>query len=281
LRLWRKGLQPSKGLPPKYGFNFEVFQPMANLTHGSGQFFSGTSGIVLPVPNKQAFPEEFRDKSRLAYYASLFNSLEVNSSFYKVPMAATVKRWASEVPEGFTFTFKLFKGVTHNKASAFDESVLRNFMKVICQAGDKKACLLIQFPRSNVYNIPQLKKLLLCIQKLNTGNGWKVCFEFRHASWYRKETYELLASRQAAIVIHDMPSSTPPSITPWTEIIYLRFHGVKGDYKGSYTDSFLQKQASMAKDWMATGHTVYVYFNNTIGDAVKNLMVLNRYMEKA
>ena len=66
-----------------------------------GSFYSGTSGLVLPFPNKQSCPPEFHDKPRLAYYASLFNSLEVNSSFYKVPMAATVKKWADGVPDGF------------------------------------------------------------------------------------------------------------------------------------------------------------------------------------
>ncbi|HEY8955872.1 DUF72 domain-containing protein, partial [Chitinophaga sp.] len=49
-----------------------------------GLYRSGTSGLVLPVPNKQSFPPAFRDKSRLTYYASLFNSIEINSSFYKV-----------------------------------------------------------------------------------------------------------------------------------------------------------------------------------------------------
>ncbi len=73
----------------------------------------GTSGLVLPVPNKQAFPEAFRRGSRLAYYATLFNSIEVNSSFYRVPMPVTFSKWASEVPAGFRFTVKLWQGITH------------------------------------------------------------------------------------------------------------------------------------------------------------------------
>src|SRR5262249_30420523 len=56
---------------------------------GYGNFYLGTSGLVLPVPNKQHFPEEFKAGTRLSYYASLFNSIEVNSSFYKVPRPAT------------------------------------------------------------------------------------------------------------------------------------------------------------------------------------------------
>ena len=94
-----------------------------------GKFYGGTSGLVLPVANKLAFPPAYQDKSRLTYYASLFNSLEVNSSFYKIPMA-TIKRWAIEVPEGFKFTFKLFKGITHNKGLVFEDALVEKFMQV-------------------------------------------------------------------------------------------------------------------------------------------------------
>src|ERR1044072_276638 len=91
-----------------------------------GIYRSGTSGLVLPVPNKKAFPPEFKDKSRLTYYGSLFNSIEINSSFYKIPQAATVKKWADSVPDNFAFTFKLWREITHIKGLAYQpEDVLR------------------------------------------------------------------------------------------------------------------------------------------------------------
>lgn len=78
-------------------------------------FFCGTGNVVLPVPHKTHLPPEYKDKSRLNYYASMFNSMEVNSSFYKIPMPRTVEKWANDVPENFRFTFKLFGGITHAK----------------------------------------------------------------------------------------------------------------------------------------------------------------------
>src|ERR1700750_2709537 len=111
-------------------------------------FFAGTSGMVFAEPNKSAFPPAFRDQSRLAYYASLFNSLEVNSSFYKVPLATTVQRWATEVPDDFRFTFKLWREITHVKGFDYRPEDVHRFMQVIAQAGDKKGCLLLQFPPS-------------------------------------------------------------------------------------------------------------------------------------
>ena len=70
------------------------------------RFYSGISGLQLPIP-QHLFPPPFENASRLTYYASLFNSIENNSSFYKIPQSATVARWADSVPEHFKFTFKL------------------------------------------------------------------------------------------------------------------------------------------------------------------------------
>src|ERR1700712_1218858 len=135
----------------------------------NGAFYSGTSGLVLPVPNKQLYPPQFQDKSRLTYYASLFNSIEINSSFYKVPQASTVKKWATEVPDGFRFTFKLWRDITHNKGLAFNPADVDRFIRVINEAGDKKGSLLIQFPPSvMVASFNQLEHLLMSIQDADT-----------------------------------------------------------------------------------------------------------------
>src|SRR5580658_5686041 len=110
----------------------------------SSSLFTGTSGLVLPVPNKQAFPAAYRSKPRLTYYASLFNSIEINSTFYKIPMAKTFARWASEVPEHFQFTVKLWRGITHVPGLEFNPEDVRRFMQAADMLRGKKGCLLIQ-----------------------------------------------------------------------------------------------------------------------------------------
>lgn len=161
-----------------------------------GKLYIGTSGLVLPVPNKQFYPPEYRDKSRLTYYGSLFNSLEVNSSFYKVPRAITVAKWADSVPADFRFTFKLWKAITHNKNLVFDPLDIDHFMRVINEAGNRKGCLLVQFPASIKADCkPALMKLLDRVRKLNTGNQWKLSVEFRHTSWYDDAIMSALANR--------------------------------------------------------------------------------------
>lgn len=243
-------------------------------------FFSGTSNIVLPVPNKQAFPPEFKDKSRLEYYGFLFNSAEVNSSFYKIPQASTIRRWAQSVPEQFRFTFKLFKEVTHCKEAVFNTGPVARFMDTISEAGQKKGALLVQFPPSRTISTSQLEHLLREIRRSDPDSAWDVSVEFRSRSWYQEETYELLDEYGAAMVLHDLPASASPMSESSAPFVYLRFHGPEGGYRGSYSDDYLSEYASYIDEWMQEGKRVYAYFNNTMGNAVRNLMTLNDLVRK-
>jgi uncharacterized protein YecE (DUF72 family) len=248
----------------------------------TGSYKAGTSGLVLPVPNKQAFPPEFRDKSRLTYYSSLLNSLEVNSSFYKVPQPATVRKWAEMVPDDFVFTFKLWQEITHIKGFAYNREDLLRFMNVIDQAGAKKGCLLVQFPPSlTVDKYVQVEDMLGILQSIVPEHGWKVALEFRHPSWYIGEVYELADEYACSIVLHDIPKSANRRLNKNAAFVYLRFHGPAGDYRGGYPDDYLLQQAEQIADWRQEGKDVYVYFNNTIGDAITNVMTLNRMVTQA
>ncbi|MGN7722086.1 DUF72 domain-containing protein [Chitinophaga sp. 22620] len=250
---------------------------MAGKKHpGKVVFRSGTSGLVLPVPNKQAFPPAFRDKSRLTYYSSLFNSIEINSSFYKVPQAATVKKWADSVPDDFVFTFKLWREITHGKGFVYNEEDVVRFMEVISQAGSKKGCLLVQFPPSvTVEQFSKVERLLDILQQIRPAHSWKVALEFRHASWYIGEVYELADEHACSVVLHDIPKSRNMQLNRKAHFVYLRFHGPAGDYRGGYGEEQLHQYAMQARQWMAEGKDVYVYFNNTIGDAISDLVTLN------
>ncbi|MBB2150577.1 DUF72 domain-containing protein [Pedobacter gandavensis] len=239
-------------------------------------FYSGTSGLILPVPNKQYYPSEFRDKSRLNYYGSLFNSIEINSSFYKIPMQATVKKWAESVPEDFKFTFKLWREITHIKGFSFDPEQVQHFIETINQVGTKKGCLLVQFPPSmGTRYFPQLTLLLNTIREADPTHDWNLALEFRDAAWYQESTYHLMNEFKAGLVIHDKPRAITPMITQEANFIYLRFHGPNGDYKGSYEADFLTEYASYIQEWINEGKTVFVYFNNTAGDAIRNLQTLS------
>ncbi|MCE7063918.1 DUF72 domain-containing protein [Dyadobacter sp. CY326] len=251
------------------------------MENNESKFYSGTSGLVLPVPNKQFYPEEYKDKSRLTYYASLFNSIEINSSFYKVPLASTVRNWATQVPDSFVFTFKLWRDITHNKGLIFNPDDVSRFMQVINEIGSKKGCLLVQFPPSlKAILLPQLETLLNTIAAADPEKLWKVALEFRHNSWYEDEVFELIEHFGFEIVIHDKPGSAPGLLESEGDFKYVRFHGPNGDYRGQYEDAFLYEFAEQMQDWIADGKTVFAYFNNTMGEAIKDLNLLNATIPK-
>ena len=243
-------------------------------------YYTGTSGLLLPVPNKSHYPASFQDKSRLCYYASLVNSIEINSSFYKIPLASTVKKWAADVPSDFRFTFKLFKGITHNKDLFFDAALVADFMEVIEQVGDKKACLLVQFPPSiKINHFMQLRNLMTVLKANNPLSAWNIALEFRHTSLYVDEIYELLEEFNFEMVIHDKTPANSPMITLNQDFVYLRFHGPDGNYRSSYPDDVLYEYASYINEWLAEGKKVYTYFNNTMGEAHANLKFLREHIQ--
>jgi uncharacterized protein YecE (DUF72 family) len=247
----------------------------------TGNYYAGTSGLVLPVPNKTHYPAEFKEKSRLCYYASLFNSIEVNSSFYKIPQGKTVAKWAEDVSADFKFTYKLWRGITHEKSLLFNPADITRFMQSIDRAGPKKGCLLVQFPPGAKANLaPQLMQLVNYIRDADPEQSWKVALEFRHASWYTDALREYAASNNLSVVVQDIPASATPLDFTGNDTVYLRFHGPGGKYRGSYPDDVLQEYSTYIKEWQEEGKTVYVYFNNTMGDAVQNLATLNSYVNR-
>ncbi|MEO6903211.1 MAG: DUF72 domain-containing protein [Bacteroidia bacterium] len=241
-------------------------------------FYSGLSGLQLPVP-KYLFPEPHQHSSRLTYYSTFFNSIEINSTFYKLPLAKTITNWIASVPNEFKFTFKLWREITHVKDLDFKQSDVESFFKIISKANYKKGCVLIQFPPSlRNAQIMQLDKLLECIAQNNINNEWKIAVEFRNKSWYEQEVYELLQKYNAGLVIQDIPKSITPMIDHMSDFIYVRFHGPTGNYRGSYSEEFLAEYSTYIKEWLQEGKTVFTYFNNTLGDAFKNLKTLNEFV---
>jgi uncharacterized protein YecE (DUF72 family) len=239
------------------------------------QFYSGTSNLMLPVKNKSHFPEAYRDKTRLTYYASLFRSIEINSSFYRMPLQRTVYKWANEVPADFRFTFKLTGEVTHGAKQMLNLQPIPEFLDRVSAAGNKRGCILVQLPPSFTLNLVQLRILLDALRQAVVEQQWSPVVEFRHVSWYTDKVLQLLETYNTPMVLHDMQKSTPPIELTSSNVVYVRFHGPQGGYRGSYSDDFLHEYASYIDEWLSEGRTVYAYFNNSLGSPVQNLETLN------
>jgi uncharacterized protein YecE (DUF72 family) len=245
----------------------------------AGKFYLGTSGLLLPYKNKSFYPEALQGQSRLFVYGQLFNSIEINKSFYTIPQAHTVQRWTDNVPPQFKFTFKLWKGITHNKSFSFDPVDVALFMTRIKPAAEKAGCILLQLPPSAKFNsFAILEMLLNTIQEQNQNGCWKVAVEFRNQTWYREETYHMLESKNCSIVLHDKAEAQSIFDDLGSSTVYLRFHGPDGNYRGEYDDGFLAEYAGYIKDWLVDGKDVFIYFNNTMGAALQNLITLRNYI---
>jgi len=239
-----------------------------------GKIWIGTSNIVIPG-NRSTFPAAFQMKSRLHYYSSLFNTVEVNRSFYKTPLLKTYERWAQEVPDDFRFSIKFSKTVTHAKDLQGDLACIDEFLKNAAGVGDKKGCLLVQFPgKISIAHFEQVERILWELQTQDPYHQWKKVLEFRNPDWYIGETWELLDEYGTAMVLHDIPKARMSEVHGHAPYIYFRFHGPRGDYRGSYTEDFLLQTAEQVRRWLKEGKDVYCYFNNTIGSAYENAMRL-------
>jgi len=181
----------------------------------------------------------------------------------------------TDVPADFQFSLKLSKEITHASELRFDLQSMDKFMASASGVGVKKGCLLIQFPgKITLDYFDKVEYILHHLKTLDPDQEWKKAVEFRHASWHCGETYELLDEYSAAMVLHDIPKAKLINVRGKARFIYMRFHGPEGDYRGSYTNDFLQAKADQIKVWIKEGKDVYAYFNNTIGNAYGNAVDL-------
>jgi uncharacterized protein YecE (DUF72 family) len=239
-----------------------------------GKIRIGVSNGQMPG-NKSTFPPEYQLKSRLHYYSTLFNTIEVNSCFYKTPLRTTYEKWANDVPEDFQFTLKLSRDITHAKELAADLSCMEGFLQSAAGTGNKKGCLLIQFPgKISLEHFTQVEQILDQLQFHDPFQEWRKAVEFRNDSWYVGETTELLNENKAAMVLHDFSRAKILTKTDKANFVYLRFHGPTGNYRDSYTNAALDQQAELIREFEQSGHDVYAYFNNTAGNAFENARYL-------
>ena len=249
------------------------------LVKSKGGLYIGTSNVVLPG-KKSTFPKAFKIKSRLNYYSSLFTSVEVNSSFYKVPMYSTCEKWANDVGDDFRFTIKLWKQISHVKELVFNVTDIDLFLKRTEAFRDKKGCLLLQFPGKITFDyFNKVEEILSFISQSAFAFDWQKAVEFRDASWYTGEAFEMLDEYNASMVLHDNPKAKSEVLNKKAGVLYLRFHGPNGDYRDSYSLGFSKDRTELIKEWRKKGKDVYAYFNNTAGDAFINARTLQELNE--
>lgn len=235
----------------------------------------GTSGWSYAHWKGVFYPPELRPKELLAFYASEFPTVEVNSSFYHMPCETTLEHWASATPDNFRFALKLNRYITHRLRLRQCREPLETFLRLALILGTKLGPLLVQLP-------PGLKRDLILLQDFLDllPPDILAAIEFRHTSWYEEETFKLLSAKKRALCVHDLQGSEAPLLAT-AQFVYVRLHGPQRGYTGSYTQEQLAHWATTISAWLAAGKDVWVYFNNDIGGhAVHNARELRSLLER-
>ena len=211
------------------------------------------------------YPEDLKRGTELEFYAQHFDTVEINSSFYHMPQDKTMRGWARRVPDGFTYSLKASRFITHMRRLADIDDAVGLLVSRARLLGDKLGVLLFQLPPSFRCDLATLRAFT---EKL--PDDLRATFEFRHDSWFCDAVYEVLADRNAALTIADAPRY--PCVERVTaDFVYVRLHGHEKLYASEYTPEQLAGWAAKARTWLADGRDVYAYFDNdAMGYAVGN-----------
>ncbi len=240
----------------------------------------GTSGWNYPHWIPKFYPKQLKSYEDLKFYSHYYNTVENNSSFYRIAKEVTYKKWFTSTPEDFVFSLKLNKLFTHNYRLIMDDERAEHLLEMLSNLQvlkNKLGCLLLQMPPSFKLDIPRVKSFLTILQKVLKKLDYKpdIAIELRHASWYTDEAYQLFKKYNVALV--SAQSSRYPSERVVTaDFLYIRFHGPKQLFASAYSTEEMQdwwKFIKNAKDI----RRVYVYFNNDLGGhAIDN----SRYLQE-
>lgn len=158
----------------------------------------GTSGFAYKEWKGTFYPADLKNDGMLAFYASRFPTVEINNTFYRMPVERTLLQWAEQVPDGFRFVLKASQKITHFKRLKDVQDELGYFLRTSSVLGPKRGPTLFQLPPNFKKDIPRLAAFIELIPR-----DWSAAFEFRHATWADGETYDLLRSRNLALCVAD------------------------------------------------------------------------------
>jgi uncharacterized protein YecE (DUF72 family) len=229
----------------------------------------GTSGWHYPHWRGMFFPLDLRSHEYLAFYSRHFSTVEVNSTFYRLPAAETARSWAAATPPGFTFALKASRYITHQKRLKDPGAGVERFSRIASLLGEKLGPILFQLPAGFGVDLRRLAALLDMLPP-----GGRYAFEFRDPTWFAPEVRGTLADRGAALCLSDAAGATTP-LWVTAPFVYLRLHGSAGMYQGRYSEETLRPYATLISEWAKEGRDVFCYFNNDeSGYAVENARML-------
>lgn len=216
-----------------------------------------------------------RPREQFQFYATHFSTVEINNTFYRLPLLNTVRSWRKEAPAHFIFAVKGSRYITHilrlhNLGRALDK-----YMRRIQPLREKLGPILWQLPPNFKPDFPRLEQFLKRLPPKHSH-----AMEFRHPDWTNEETFKLLRKYNVAFV---WVSSLrmPQNFTVTADFVYARFHGLTDGPRHDYTAEELGPWADNLRSFAKAGQKAFAYFNNDLNvRAPKNAELLSRLCDK-
>jgi uncharacterized protein YecE (DUF72 family) len=234
----------------------------------------GCSGWNYASWRGRFYPATLPPGGWLEYYAERFDTVEVNNTFYRLPERTVFEGWRTRIPPGFLVAVKASRFLTHMKRLRDPDEPLDRLFSRASALGPHLGPVLYQLPGNFQADLARLDAFLQALPRRLGRHRLQHAFEFRHPSWYVRETFEMLERRGVALCLHDKAGSAidGPIVGPF---VYVRFHGTSGRYHGSYSRQALDRWARRLAEQWTDGRQVHAYFNNDPdGVAVANATAL-------
>lgn len=208
-------------------------------------------------------------------YSSVFSTVEINNTFYRLPEESTFRKWHDQAAKGFIYAVKANRFITHMKKLKDPKEPVELFLGRARLLGEHLGPILFQIPPHWSVNPKRLDEFTGILPA-----GLKYVFEFRDSSWYDDEVYGILSGKKMSVCRHDMEGSASPDVSVGP-LCYIRFHGTSGTYGGRYPDKVLKKWSDIIRKELDGKKEVYVYFNNDAeANAPKDAQRLWKILEK-
>lgn len=240
----------------------------------------GTSGWSYYHWKKIFYPEGLANTKWLQYYSNYFNTVELNSSFYKLPKKQSIVNWANKTPDKFVFSVKASRFITHIKRLTDIKESLETFLDAISNLGNKLGPILFQLPSNFIKDTATLNGFADLL-----SSDYQYVIEFRHPSWFDDEIFSILHEKNIAVCISSSPAAGgsspnfPYSETITANFVFIRMHGSTQLYGSKYNPSEMNSWAKKIKKWHKQNLNTYIYFNNdSFGYAIQNAVELNELL---
>jgi uncharacterized protein YecE (DUF72 family) len=210
----------------------------------------GTSGFQFKEWKGSFYPEKLSQPKMLAFYATVFNSTEINYTFRSLPSAKTIDRWKDETPADFRFSLKAPQRVTHFAKLRKCGDAMKEFRQAVKGLGKKLGPVLFQLPETFKGDAALLGDFLATLPK-----GLSAAFEFRHESWFTDEVFEALAASNAALCLAESEELSTPRVAT-ADFGYLRLR------RDNYTAREIKNWAEFIQCQPAKWREVFAYLKH-------------------